>query len=397
MDSQNKYKQFFEQVEGKVITAEVIVNAVRATGYTPELEPVINGYAGTKGIDVQKELAELAAVGGKAKQEKAMREAVAAIAEQSGAFAVETDIEKRNELIESIRRAAASLGTVTTESKVITSKELMKKQFPPRQWTVKGIIGPGLTILSGVTKIGKSWLIFALTEAASSGGKFLDLYEVNKTPVLHISLEDSEQNIKEKREMLARKQGGFEGNDNLFIFTEWKTGPDGLENYLRANKEIKLVIIDTLGQFIPDIENMNDYTPAVKALTGIKRIADSLNVAILAVHHARKGNGKEIQGDWMDQSLGSQGIVGSADTVILLKRDINTKTGERLNTGKLYATGRSIKDIFHDVEFLPDFGMWAVTDRKKREPEIQDKTAPNQELSKEERKAEIDSIVGINK
>ena len=68
----------------------------------------------------------------------------------------------------------------------------------------------------------------------------------------------------------------------------------------------------------------------------------------------------------MDQSLGSQGIVGSADTIILLQRDIDN-TGERKNTGKLYATGRGIKDIFHNVEYSPVFGMWAVIDQKKAE------------------------------
>jgi hypothetical protein len=75
----------------------------------------------------------------------------------------------------------------------------------------------------------------------------------------------------------------------------------------------------------------------------------------------------------MDQSLGSQGIVGSADTIILLQRDIDSQTGERKNTGKLYATCRSIKDVLHKVEYSPSFGMWGITD-KPIEPECPQNT-----------------------
>jgi hypothetical protein len=125
----------------------------------------------------------------------------------------------------------------------------VEKTFTPRKWVVDKLIGPGLSILSGAPKLGKSWLVFALAEAASTGGKFLDRYKVNKTPTLYLSLEDTERGIKERRGILASKQGGegYEGNGNLFIATEWDAGPGGLETYLRAHNEIKLVIIDTLG------------------------------------------------------------------------------------------------------------------------------------------------------
>ncbi|MDR0472663.1 MAG: helicase RepA family protein [Treponema sp.] len=275
------------------------------------------------------------------------------------------DHSKRQEIIESIQRECETLKkTATAEPKIITSKALMQKQFQARQWIIENLIGHGLSILSGASKIGKSWLLFALAEAASEGGKFLDHYMVNKTSVLHLSLEDIADRIKERRVILARKQGGFSGNDNLFIATEWEGGTEGLEAYLRAHNEIGFVIIDTLGQFMPDIEDMNGYAPTVKALSMIKKVADTLGIAILVVHHAKKGGAD--QGDWMDQSLGSQGIVASADTIILLRRDID-KTGERKNTGKLYATGRGIKDTFHNVEYSPGFGMWAVIDKKKLE------------------------------
>jgi len=342
-----KQKQFFEQV---------IYNAAKATGDTSEIIPVIQNFIKELGIEAGTESIEKLNAKIKTKELEGEKEKAAAELASLGVAYAGADQGKRQELIEAMRRECETLKkTVTTEPKGITSKELMQKHFPPRKWVVENLIGPGLSLFSGASKIGKSWLLFALAEAASTGGKFLDHYDVSKTPVLHLSFEDNERGIKERREILARKQGGFSGNDDLIIFTKWDTGPGGLETYLRTHNEIKFVIIDTLGQFMPGIEDMNDYAPAVKALTGIKRIADKLDIAILAVHHARKGSGKENQGDWMDQSLGSQGIVGSADTIILLQRDIEkttecwtdkegkkhnktVSTGNRLNTGKLYVT-----------------------------------------------------------
>jgi RecA-family ATPase len=367
MDLQNKYDQFFEQIKNKPLTATAIMNAIKANGYAPELKPFYLSIARANDADIKAELDAVTQAQETARQEKAIQEATASLAEKSGALVKETDPKKRKELIEDIQRVCETLEkTEITEPKIITSKALMQKEFPPRQWIVENLIGPGLSIFSGASKIGKSWLLYALAEAASTGGKLLNHYTVKKTSVLHLSLEDKEQNIKERREILAMKQkSSFDGNDDLFITTEWKSGPDGLEVYLRSHNKIKFVLIDTLGKFMPEIENMNDYTPAVKALSRIKRIADSLDIAILIAHHAKKGNGKGTEvGDWMDQSLGSQGIVASADTIIILQRDIENKTGERKNTGKLYATGRSIKDTFHKVEFSPDFGMWSIIDKK---------------------------------
>jgi hypothetical protein len=391
MDTRNKYDQFFEQIKNKPLplTATAIMNAIKANGYAPELKPYYLHIAKLNGLDIKAELDDLTMAQETARQEKAMRETAASMAEKSGVLAVETDPEKRKALIEDIQQVYDTLKKiVTTEQKIITSKSLMQKMFPPRKWVVVNLIGYGLTILSGASKIGKTWLILALTEAASVGGKFLDYYDVNITPVLHLSLEDKEEGIQERRVIMARKQGGFSGNDNLIIATEWENGLEGLESYLRAHNEIKFVIIDTLGQFMPDTENMNDYTPAVKAMSKIKRMADSLDIAVLVVHHTKKGSGKEEnQGDWMDQSLGSQGIVASADTVIVLQRDIEkttvyypgkdgkkyprtVPTGNRLNTGKLHATGRSIKDTFQDVEFSPSFGMWSVKGNSTKEESV---------------------------
>jgi len=350
----------------KLFIESVLYNAAKMTGDTTGIMPELEKIKTILEVDI-KDIAEnnrrLQLKELETEKEKAA-ETLAAL----GKAYTETEPGKRQDIIAGIQREYETLKkTANTATPIITSREIMQTHFEPRQWIVENLITTGLTILSGAPKIGKSWLLFALAEAASTGGNFLDHYTVNKTSVLHLSLEDTPRTIKERREILADKQrGGFSsGNDKLFIATQWDTGPSGLENYLRAHNEIKLVIVDTLGRFMPDIEDMNDYAATVKALAGIKRIADTLDIAILVVHHAKKGGSKEK--DWMEQSLGSQGIVGSADTIIILQREIEN-TGERKNTGKFYATGRSIKDVFHNVKFSPDLGMWGVTNKEPEPP-----------------------------
>lgn len=332
MDTQNKYDQFFQQMKDKAYTAENILNAIKANGNALELKPFYLAVAKDNNADIETELDNLIQVQEKAQKDKDAQE------------------------------TAESIKIEKARTKIIASKALMKKTFPPRKWVVDGLIGTGLTLFSGVPKIGKSWLTLALSEAASTGRKFLDFYDVKKTPTLHLSLEDGERSIKERRGIMASRDGGcgYKGNNDLFFATEWDTGSSGLETYLRAHNEIKFVIIDTLGLFMPDIEDMSEYAPTVKAMNRIKKIADGLDIAILVVHHAKKGNSRKEQGDWMEQSLGSQGIAGSADTVILLQRDIDDKTGERKNTGKLNATGRNVKDVSQRVIFSPKFGTWSI-------------------------------------
>ena len=394
-------EQFFEQVIDTEKTAQGLHDGIAALGWSREdIEPIqdiYSGYCAKYNIPLDHPLLAdyyIATAEGKAKELTELHTA------REAAKAEKLEQKRRAEIKITLERLVDSIETVPLEeitectdelkslittavkprSKIITSKELMQTTFPPRQWIVKNLIGPGLTIISGEPKIGKSWLMFALAEAAATGGVFLDKYQVYKTDVFHLSLEDEARDIKERREVMARKQGGgsFSGNDNLFITTQWDTGITGLESYLRENPKIKLAIIDTLGQFIPEIDDINDYQGTLKPLAKIKRIAGTLDVAIVVVHHAKKGSSKEKgKTDWMEQSLGSQGIVGTADTIILMQRDIDKNTGERKNSGTFFATGRRIRDVFHKIKFSPSFGTWGIADMPEEIPGQQKTTTEN--------------------
>lgn len=369
-----KLESYLEQVkycarDGRY-TAQAFLKAVDKTGDVSDITDTILIIAETHGIPKTDlaELAEKSAVIQAQKRRQAGKETLADIGKRCAELSVKADITQADidTIAADLHTQASALAAVNTNkntSAFITADKLMSKEFDPINWIIDGMICRGLTILSGGPKIGKSWLMLSLSQAASCGGCFLGSLKVTQTPVLHLALEETERSVYERRKILARKSGGFDSLGNLTFGFRWDTGVNGLEAYLREHREIRLVIIDTLGRFFPDVTDFNDYASTVTPMSSLKRIADDLDIAIIAVHHTKKsGAGKGS--DWLENILGSQGIVGSADAILYLSRSI-AKDDTRLNTGKLYATGRTIKELDHALAFDPDIGTWTVTNTPK--------------------------------
>jgi RecA-family ATPase len=123
-------------------------------------------------------------------------------------------------------------------------------------------------------------------------------------------------------------------------------------NGIRAVKA-KVVFVDTFMAF-SDIEDNNSYSETTRKVRELKRIADTMEVAIILVHHAKKES--KSGGDWTEEAIGSQGLTGAADCLISLKR----KRGE--NSATLLITGRDISD--KRIPLLWNDGVW----QKKQEP-----------------------------
>jgi hypothetical protein len=256
---------------------------------------------------------------------------------------VETDT-----IINNLLPAVTALSAARNEAGIKTAAEILSMEFPEMRWIIPGLIGEGLTLFVGAPKIGKSWLAYSLAIAAATGGGFLGSYIAQKTDTLYLAFEDKDRRINYRLKQLNAPK-----TDNLKTRTEWLDGYIGLESYLKTNRGIGLVIIDTLQGFAK-IENMNDYSLTTKAMARLKRIADDLGIAIVLIHHTKKiGNNHEA--DWMEAALGSTGLTGAADSIIYMSRN---REG---NTATLNATGRDAADISHNLAFDQDCGSWTIT------------------------------------
>jgi len=276
-------------------------------------------------------------------------------------------------VIKNLLPAMAKVTTARNEAGIKSAAELLKTQFPEIRWIIPGLIGEGLTMINGAPKIGKSWFVLNLAIAAAAGGGFLGILKAKKTDTLYLALEDTERRIHSRLKKLNAPETA-----NLKITTQWRDGYIGLENYLKANTGIGLVIIDTLAMFA-HIEDMNDYSITTNAMARLKRIADVLNIAIILIHHAKKAGQKPSGADWMESALGSTGLTGATDSTIFIGRNRSSEKTE--STATLYATGRDAADIKYNLKLDLDFGGWTITDnietpnapdKKKDKPNIND-------------------------
>ena len=178
-----KLKRFFEQLRNIAKPcAQDIREAAAATGNVTEILPEILSYAAGMGIDADIELADLTKAQDTARQEKAMQEAAASLAEQSGALAAEADPEKRRELIEGIRRSAASLGVTEKKDRIGSWAEYIRecteynpdKDFKPDLFDGLAFPPGTASYIGARAKAGKTTAMINLArEAIFSGRKVL--------------------------------------------------------------------------------------------------------------------------------------------------------------------------------------------------------------------------------
>jgi hypothetical protein len=248
-----------------------------------------------------------------------------------------------------------------------TAAELMAMTLPEINWAVPGLVPDGLTLLAGPPKLGKSWLVLDLAIQVAGGGAFLDI-DVPRGDVLYLALEDNARRLQGRaRTLLA----GRPAPQRLELWTRAGKLSDSLlpevEEWLDAQPEPRLVIIDTLGrvQGGATLDSKDGgYADAIEALAGLQDMAAARGVAVVVITHTKKG-GWSAAGDPLEAVLGSQGYAGTADSIMVLKRE----RGEEL--GQLFVTGREIsEELTYKVRFDDVACRWVVGHEMTLEQEI---------------------------
>ncbi len=201
----------------------------------------------------------------------------------------------------------------------LTVQSLMGMDFPEPKWIIPSTIPEGLTIVSGRPKIGKSIFSVNLALAVATGGMALGKIRVEKTGVLYLALEDTLKRLKKRFGTVLK---GENPPENLYLNTEFETikggGLEKLKAWLSRHKDVGLVIIDTLGRIKGQVGRNNElYIDDYVAIARIKKIADNHGIGIVLVHHTRKAESDDV----FDTVLGTTGITGAADTVIVFKKE----------------------------------------------------------------------------
>ena len=230
-------------------------------------------------------------------------------------------------------KVCKTLGVHIPVLQTITVAELMAMDLPQIAQLIEGILTPGLYILAGAPKVGKSWFALQLAHHISTGTVLWDR-RVQQSDVLYMSLED---NLPRIRSRLTTMCGSNTGNISFCIRADTLDMQldEEITDYLANHPNTKVVIIDTLAKVRGTPTTSNAYTADYDTMGTLKRIADQFGIAIIVVHHTRKQDADDV----MQLVSGTNGLTGCADgTMVLVRQDRASRDAI------LSITGRDVAD-----------------------------------------------------
>lgn len=202
-----------------------------------------------------------------------------------------------------------------------TVPDLTDEERKPPEFIVDGMIPCGMTFISGAPKIRKSFLALQMAAAVATGGVFLG-HKTTRCDVAYLDLEGSKSRVSSRTSRMT-----VQIPRNVFITNAvTEKLADGLVNKLRQlhreRPQIRLIIIDTYSRSrgaVRSVGGANAYDSDVALLEPVQRMALEENIAIVFVHHDKKGAG--FATDSFERLSGTMGISGSADAVLNLVAD----------------------------------------------------------------------------
>jgi hypothetical protein len=236
----------------------------------------------------------------------------------------------------------------------ISAAELETIEFPDRKEIVKDILPEGYVLLGARPKKGKSWIALGLGVSVSSGGCALgkaDL-KVAKGKVLYLCLEDK---LRRAKKRLKKILGGEPFPEDLILAERWprldKGGFEALGEWLKEHSDCRMVVIDSFTKIKPPRPKHIDPYDFDMAVGGaLQNLAQKYRICLLMIYHTRKS----AADDPLDEIMGSTGIAGAADAVLVLKR------GRGEADGTLSIAGRDVEELELALKFHKQVGIWEL-------------------------------------
>lgn len=186
---------------------------------------------------------------------------------------------------------------------------------------ITGLLYPGLTMLHGAPKAGKTFLAIQIAKAVLTGESLGDYFSVNYAgPVLYLSeMSEAQLRVRTKRIGLTREQHQSLYFVDVHEMLPWTGGgAEQLEATLAAMERKPLLLIaDSLLGIIKATQKSGNIAVQEYAMVArFKSIADTSHLPTLLLHHSRKMVGNPIE-----SAMGTGGTTAGADDIWALKRE----------------------------------------------------------------------------
>ena len=245
-----------------------------------------------------------------------------------------------------------------TENKltVIDGETLMDMRLPPQRFCIQTLLPQGLSILSGASKIGKSWMALDMCLHVAKGEPMWNQPTTSGT-VLYLCLEDNYHRIQDRLLKITDDVPA-----NIYFAISAKTLAEGLGDQIRdfvsEHRDTIFVAVDVF-QMIRGGENENSYACDYRDMLQLKQIATELNIALLVVHHNRKLRDE----DPFNMLSGTNGLLGAADAGFVLLRSKRNQSN-----ATLHCTGRDIESREIELSFNKVTCTWELIADSMEEP-----------------------------
>lgn len=235
----------------------------------------------------------------------------------------------------------------------ISMSELYDTVYTNKPAIIESFLYPGLCILAGDSKIGKSFLVSQIAFHIATGKDFWNR-PVKQGTVLYLALEDQYSRI--QRRMF--KMYGEENTDNLHFCISAKSVNNGLENqltdFINEHNNTNLIVIDTLQKVRGGVSDSYSYSKDYEFISQLKSFADRNGICLILVHHTKKD--KDCN-DPFNNVNGTNGLMGSADSTMILSKETRTSLNATLNI-----TGRDQADTRIKIRKNPETLIWELNE-----------------------------------
>ena len=206
---------------------------------------------------------------------------------------------------------------------------LFGMHFDPLNFFYDGLIpSVGLTLIAALPKTGKSWFVLNLAKHMDDNG----------LPVHYLAAEDNERRLKDRIEKVFRD--GVKHLTYHAVMSSETPLPRGVDALFHIEQIVKgtgakCVIIDTVQSILNPSANNKNYDQTVEEYDALRKLAHKLGIAIIVVHHCKKSS--DVATAPLEKVIGSIGITGTAETILVMEQQTGTKDC------KLYVTGKDVE------------------------------------------------------